>query len=111
MKIAISSQGKEENSLMDSRFGRCEYFCIYDIEDDGFKVIENTAINSNAGAGIEAANLVLKENIDAIVTGNIGPHANEVFKKSNIKIFTSDVKRISDIINEYKRNKLKEFNN
>ena len=111
MKIAISSQGKEENSLMDSRFGRCEYFCIYDIENDGFKVIENTAINSNAGAGIEAANLVLKENIDAIVTGNIGPHANEVFKKSNIKIFTSDVKRISDIINEYKRNKLKEFNN
>ncbi len=111
MKIAISSQGKEENSLMDSRFGRCEYFCIYDIEDAGFKVIENTAINSNAGAGIEAANLVLKENIDAIVTGNIGPHANEVLKRSNIKIFTSDVKRISDIINEYKRNKLKEFNN
>ncbi len=111
MKIAISSQGKEENSLMDSRFGRCEYFCIYDIENDGFKVIENTAINSNAGAGIEAANLVLKESIDAVVTGNIGPHANEVFKKSNIKIFTSDVKRISDIINEYKRNKLKEFNN
>lgn len=111
MKIAISSQGKEENSLMDSRFGRCEYFCIYDIENDGFKVIENTAINSNAGAGIEAANLVLKESIDAVVTGNIGPHANEVFKKSNIKIFISDVKRISDIINEYKRNKLKEFNN
>ena len=111
MKIAISSQGKEENSLMDSRFGRCEYFCIYDIENDGFKVIENTAINSNAGAGIEAANLVLKENIDAIVTGNIGPHANEVLKRSNIKIFTSDVKKISDIINEYKENKLKEFNN
>ena len=111
MKIAISSQGKEENSLMDSRFGRCEYFCIYDIEDDGFKVIENTAINSNAGAGIEAANLVLKESIDAVVTGNIGPHANEVLKKSNIKIFTSDVKRISDIINEYKGNKLKELNN
>ncbi len=111
MKIAISSQGREKNSLMDSRFGRCEYFCIYDIENDGFKVIENTAINSNAGAGIEAANLVLKESIDAVVTGNIGPHANEVFKKSNIKIFTSDVKRISDIINEYKRNKLKEFNN
>lgn len=111
MKIAISSQGKEENSLMDSRFGRCEYFCIYDIEDDGFKVIENTAINSNAGAGIEAANLVLKETIDAIVTGNIGPHANEVLKRSNIKIFTSDVKKISDIINEYKGNKLKEFNN
>ena len=111
MRIAISSQGKKENSLMDSRFGRCEYFCIYDIENDGFKVIENTAINSNAGAGIEAANLVLKESIDAVVTGNIGPHANEVFKKSNIKIFTSDVKRISNIINEYKRNKLKEFNN
>lgn len=111
MKIAISSQGKEKNSLMDSRFGRCEYFCIYDIEDDSFKAIKNTAVNSNAGAGIEAANLVLKENIDAVVTGNIGPHANEVLKKSNIRIFISDVKKISDIINGYKENKLKKFNN
>lgn len=110
MKIVISSQGKEKDSLMDLRFGRCEYFCVYNTEDNSFKVIENTAVNSTGGAGIEAANLVLKENIDAVITGNIGPHANEVLKKSNIKIFTSDVKKISDIIDEYKENKLKELN-
>ncbi len=110
MKIVISSQGEEKDSLMDSRFGRCEYFCIYNTEDGNFKVIENTAVNSSAGAGVEAANLVLKENINAVVTGNVGPHANEVLKRSNIKIFTSDIKKISDIIEEYKENKLKEFN-
>lgn len=110
MKIAISSQGKENNSLMDSRFGRCKYFCIYDTEDNSLKTIENNAVNSNSGAGITAANLVLKENIDAVVTGNIGPNANEVLKKSNIKIFISDIKNISDIIDDYKENKLTGFN-
>ncbi|MFA7120154.1 MAG: NifB/NifX family molybdenum-iron cluster-binding protein [Bacilli bacterium] len=102
MKIAISSQGKEKDSLMDSRFGRCQYFCIYNTEDDSFRVIANTAINSNSSAGIEAANLVLKENIDIVITGNIGPNANEVLKRSNKKVFVSEMKKISEIINEYK---------
>lgn len=33
MKIAISSMGKGINSMLDVRFGRCNYFVIYDTED------------------------------------------------------------------------------
>ena len=32
MKIVISSNGKTSESLLDKRFGRCEYFQIHDTE-------------------------------------------------------------------------------
>ncbi len=34
MKIAISAAGKNIDSLLDVRFGRCEYFQIHNSESD-----------------------------------------------------------------------------
>ena len=41
MKIAVSSMGKDLNSMLDVRFGRCNYFVIYDTEEGLVKTIEN----------------------------------------------------------------------
>lgn len=109
MNIAISSQGKDKRSLLDLRFGRCKYFLIFNPEGKDFKTIKNKAIDANVGSGVEAANLVLKENIKAVISGNMGPNAMRVLKASNIKIFTSDIKSISDVIDDYQKNKLKEL--
>lgn len=109
MNIAISSQEKEKNGLLDLRFGRCKYFLIFNTESKKIKAIKNKAIDADVGSGVEAANLVLKENIKAVITGNVGPNAMRVLKASNIKVFTSDIKRVLDVIDDYQKNKLKEF--
>ena len=111
MKIAISAQGNQKDSLTDSRFGRCKYFCIYDTDNNDFKAIVNIAEEKASGAGIQAANLVLKENIDVLITGNIGPYAYDVLTRSNINIFTIKTMTVSDAIDAYKENKLTEYNN
>ena len=41
MKICITSQGDSLDSEMDSRFGRCRYFIIVDLQSGEFEVIEN----------------------------------------------------------------------
>ena len=41
MKIAISSVGRDMNSLIDLRFGRCAYFIIVQTDDDSLTVFEN----------------------------------------------------------------------
>lgn len=107
MKIVISSQGKEKNNLMDSRFGRCAYFYIYDTKTEKAEVVENEAVNSSGGAGIQAANLVVEKDIDVVITGNLGPNAIKVLKESNIKVLTSEIKPISNILDDYKEEKLK----
>ncbi|NOQ67903.1 dinitrogenase iron-molybdenum cofactor biosynthesis protein [Patescibacteria group bacterium] len=90
MKIAISSKEKDLNGEVDSVFGRCPYFLIVEIEDkkiQGFEAIENTSAKQMGGAGISAAQVVAEKDVDAIITGNIGPRALDVLGQFNIKIY------------------------
>ncbi len=41
MKIAITSEGNTLNSQIDSRFGRCSYFAIYDTETKATEFVLN----------------------------------------------------------------------
>ena len=106
MKIIISSQNNEIESLMDPRFGRCQYFCIYDTETKENNFVVNNAINMAGGAGIQAANQIIKENAKVVITGNLGPNATEVLENANIKFYLVEIKKISEIINDYNNNKL-----
>ena len=54
MKIGISVKGKNNDSLLDKRFGRCEYFQIHDTDTGEIKVLENEAKLASSGAGIAA---------------------------------------------------------
>lgn len=108
MKIFISAESNLKESLMDPRFGRCQFFQIYDTETDEIKSIVNDGFNSKSGAGIQAGNLLLDQKADVLITGHLGPNAKAVLKESNIKIFTSIPKKISEIIKNYKNNELKE---
>ena len=76
MKIALTISEKSENSKVDPRFGRSPYFLIIDEETGEKKIIDNTQnLNAMQGAGIQAAQNLLKENPDVLITGNIGPKA------------------------------------
>jgi len=109
MKIIITAQGKEKTSLMDARFGRCQYFHVYDYDKGFIKAIENRANQATGGAGIKAANLILKEKPDVIITSDVGPNAGYVLKNNEIKVFVSDLKKVSDVFADFKENKLEEI--
>lgn len=51
MKIAIVSEEKGLDARMDSRFGRCAYFAIYDGESNTTEFFPNPAKDSPEGAG------------------------------------------------------------
>ena len=41
MKIAISSAGQNKESFLDKRFGRCNYFLIFNTENGEYKAINS----------------------------------------------------------------------
>ena len=111
MKIAISSTGKTLEDNVDERFGRCAYFLIVEIEDKkvkGFKAIENTAQAQMGGAGITAGQIVANEEVDSIITTNLGPRAFSVFGQFKIKIYQGKGK-IKDVVQEFVDGKLTEM--
>ncbi len=91
MKIGLTISEKDQNSVVDSRFGRCKYFLIYDETTGERKIIDNSQnLNAAQGAGIQSAQNILREGIDVLITGNVGPKAFNVLSGSNVKIYLID---------------------
>lgn len=111
MKIGISSTGKNLNSRVDSRFGRCEYFLIIDSDTMKFECINNEGLMVSGGAGIRAAENIANKGVDIVITGNIGPNAFQTLSAAKIKVFTGAEGIIKDVIEKYKRGELKQTNN
>ncbi len=109
MKIALTISEKNENSKVDPRFGRCPYFLIIDEETGEKKIVDNTQnLNAMQGAGIQAAQNLLNENPDVLITGNIGPKAFSLLS-SKIKIYLgAGGLPIDEAIKKYKSGELQE---
>ncbi len=86
MKIAISIQDQTLDSPVDSRFGRCAFFAVGDSESGQFEFHENKNAGLGSGAGIQTAQWVADQKVDAILTGRVGPKALEVLNSAGIKI-------------------------
>ncbi len=90
MKIIFTAKGTEWKSPMDPRFGRTEYFFIYDEDADTVESYDNRAIENEAhGAGPKTAQKLAEYGADILVTGN-GPGGNaaSVLQQVGIKIIT-----------------------
>lgn len=106
MKIAISCVGKLEEDLLDQRFGRCSYFQIYNVDTKEFISIENEGKFSNGGAGIKAAQQLLDNNIEVIITGKMGPNAFEIMERADVKVYKCNSIPVNEVINLYNNNEL-----
>ena len=90
MKIGISSTGQDLESDIDMRFGRCPYFLIIDIKEGAItatKSIENTQADRKSATGPAVAQLIADQNVDGILTGNIGPRALSVLQQFSIPVY------------------------
>ncbi len=90
MKIAISSTGETLASKVDPRFGRAPYFVIVEERpEDCLKIdaLKNTAADAAMGAGTDAAQQVVRERIEAVISGAVGPNAFEIFEKLGVEVF------------------------
>ncbi len=87
MKIAMSSIGKDEASLVDPRFGRCRYYALYDTEKASYSFAANVAEAQGGGAGIVAVQQLIDEGVQVILTGSLGPNAYETAESAGIKAY------------------------
>jgi predicted Fe-Mo cluster-binding NifX family protein len=108
MKICVSSTGKGLDADVDQRFGRCLYFLIVDTETMNVKTISNESALSSGGAGIQAAQIVTKEGVGSVITGNIGPNAFQILQAAGIKVFTGAEGTVNEVIENYKKGKYNE---
>ena len=107
MKIGVSSKGKDLEAQVDPRFGRCRYFLIVNTDSMSSEVISNESVMASGGAGIQAAQTVVKAGVEVVVTGNMGPNAFQTLSAAGIKVVTGADGTINEAITKYKKGELK----
>lgn len=111
MKICVTSQGKELDSRVDPRFGRCAYFVIIDPDSMEFEVIENNSAQAMGGAGIQSGQLVNQKGVTVLLTGNVGPNAFQTLQAGGVEIITGVSGTVEDAVKKYKEGNLKPTEN
>ena len=103
MKVAVTSQGQELSSEIDPRFGRARWLIVVDTETGKSEAHDNTVnLNATQGAGIQTGQNVANLEVDAVITGNIGPNA------AGVRILLAEKQTVDEAINGLKAGRLKE---
>ncbi len=89
MKIALTTTGQDLNAPMDARFGRAARFLIYDTEEKTAALLENSHGEAAQGAGIKAAETIVRAGASLLITGDCGPKAFNALKQAGVKIFSA----------------------
>jgi predicted Fe-Mo cluster-binding NifX family protein len=108
MKIALTTSGETLDASLDSRFGRAPRFILYDLERDYFEVIDNRqSLNTAQGAGIQAAEAVVRAKAECVITGHCGPKAFRVLTAAGITVYNCGEATVADALRAFKEGTLK----
>jgi predicted Fe-Mo cluster-binding NifX family protein len=100
MRIAITSTGNSMDSLIDSRFGRCIYFVIFDTESKSIEFIPNPFKEVEEDAGPSSVELIASRNVSKIVSGEFGIKIKPLLDSLKIQmiVIKDSEKKVLEII-------------
>jgi predicted Fe-Mo cluster-binding NifX family protein len=100
MKVAITSTGNSPDANLDSRFGRCSYFVVYDTESRSTEFIPNPNKENVEGAGPASVQLVASRGVRKVVSGEFGAKVKSIFDSLQIQliVLNDPEKKIHEII-------------
>jgi predicted Fe-Mo cluster-binding NifX family protein len=98
-KIAFTVAGSDLSAKLDPRFGRAQQFLIYNLEAQTFDVLDNSQGRGSAqGAGIQAAETMVKMGIDSLITGHCGPKAFRVLEAAGITVYNCSAHTVQEAL-------------
>lgn len=109
MIIAIPADDKNIESQVCISFGRAPFFLIYDTCDSSYSFLDNSAIASQGGAGIKAAQTIVDSGAGVLITPRCGENAAEVFHGAGVKIYKTNGNLLKENIELFSSDMLSEL--
>ena len=106
MKIALTSVGESMDSEIDPRFGRAAFFLIVNPETMAHQFLRNLNTEGRGGVGIQSAQMIIQEGVEAVITGKCGPNAFETLTAANLEIYEGITGSVRTAIEDFKNKKL-----
>ncbi len=111
MKIMVSAFSGTPDALANPRFGRADWLILFNTADDTQQAFPNPAASQSGGAGVAAAQFLVDQKADVIISGHFGPNAAGVLSAAEIKmvLFSDQQQTCQQLVSAFQHGTLKEF--
>jgi predicted Fe-Mo cluster-binding NifX family protein len=75
-------------------------------ETMAFEAVPNPAVTASGGAGIQAAQFVVEQGARAVLTGNLGPNASDVFQAASVPVYVNNEPTVQATVEAFKAGQL-----
>ena len=104
MIIAAALTENHRQSLIDTHFGRCDWYGIYNSVSKEISYLENPNKDLVEGAGCSSVDFLLKHNIELVIAGRFGAKVVDSFRKKNIQmVIPNEPQTFEQIIKHIKK--------
>jgi predicted Fe-Mo cluster-binding NifX family protein len=99
MKVAITSSEGSLDAEVDPRFGRARFFLIVDSDSGTVEAFDNSGSDElSHGAGIAAVEVLVRREVAILVTGQVGPKAEQGLRAAGIEVRRGAAGRCRDAL-------------
>jgi len=111
MILLISAQEPQLTGPVDHRFGRSLWLIKTDTGTNQWEAFSNPGASQSGGAGVAAAQFVIDQKADVVISGDFGPHAANAFQQAGISmhLLTDQISTVKQAIDNFKEGKLPVF--
>jgi predicted Fe-Mo cluster-binding NifX family protein len=86
MKVCITARGSTLKSAFERHFARAPWFILYDTRTGKSEAIRNGFVLSDARIGQNTVRLLKMNEVEAVITGEIGDNARALLKGADIML-------------------------
>jgi predicted Fe-Mo cluster-binding NifX family protein len=107
MKVAIASTGNNLNHTIDSQFGHCANFVIYNRDNQELEIRINPFKEAVEHAGIKAVKWLASEGVGTLIAGDFGPKIQALLDQLRIQVIVirkpdMTIHQIIELLNQQK---------
>lgn len=106
MKIVITAEGNDLSAPTSPRFGRCSTYIFVETETMAVEARPNPAVSASGGAGTRAAQFIVEQGAEAVLTANVGPNAMQVLLAAGVPVYAINDGTVREAVEAYKAGKL-----
>ena len=108
MNIAISLLDASSAAHPDPHFGRAAAFLLVDVETGQQHIKVNPAAGTSSGAGVKAAEFVIRQGAGAVISGSFGPKACDVLAAAGVRMYRAQADTVADLLQQYQAGRLEQ---
>ena len=105
-RIIVASDSGDLDGTVFYRFSSSPYFILYDTNKNEMTIIKNPYAAQVRGMGIVLVQMLIRQDIDAVIVGGIGPQAFDAFYLAKVKVYSAVTGSVRNAIMNYQLEKL-----